>query len=178
MSGLAGAGLSCKFGGDDLAIGTNGEFGFASPIASGATYSVTVKTQPSGPAQSCGVANGTGIVGSADVTNVAITCATGTFTVGGTVTGLQGSGLVLRNNGGDDLTIVGNGPFQFPKMLASGATYSVSVRTNPGNPAQSCAVTNAAGTVSGASIANITVTCMTNRFTIGGSISGLAGTRL
>lgn len=179
VSGLAGTGLVLQNnGGDDLAVATNGEFSFPSPIASGATYSVTVKTQPSGPAQSCGVANGNGIVGAADVTNVTITCATGTFTVGGTVTGLQGSGLVLTNNGGDNLTIAGNGPFQFPTMLASGASYSVAVRTNPSNPAQSCAVTNAAGTLSGASIANITVTCMTNRFTIGGSISGLAGARL
>lgn len=28
-----------------------------------------------------------------------------TYTVGGTVSGLSGSGLVLRNNGGSDLTI-------------------------------------------------------------------------
>jgi hypothetical protein len=32
-----------------------------------------------------------------------------TFTVGGTVSGLAGSGLVLRNNGGDDLAIGANG---------------------------------------------------------------------
>jgi hypothetical protein len=179
VSGLVGTGLVLQNnGGDDLAIAADGQFSFPSPIASGATYGVTVKTQPSGPAQSCGVANGTGIIGSADVTNVTITCATGTFTIGGSVTGLQGSGLVLTNNGGDTLTIVGNGPFQFPTMLTSGATYSVAVQTNPSNPAQSCAVTNAAGAVSGASIANITVSCMTSRFTIGGSISGLAGSRL
>jgi trimeric autotransporter adhesin len=179
VSGLAGTGLVLQNnGGDDLAIATNGEFSFPSPIASGATYSVTVKTQPSGPAQSCGIANGNGIIGSADVTNVTITCATGTFTIGGAVTGLQGSGLVLTNNGGDPLTIAGNGPFQFPTMLASGATYSVGVSANPSNPAQSCAVTNPAGTVNGASIANITVTCMTARFTVGGSISGLAGSLL
>jgi hypothetical protein len=120
VSGLVGTGLVLQNnGGDDLAIATDGEFSFPSPIASGATYSVSVKTQPSGPSQSCGIANGTGTIGSADV-NVTITCATGTFTIGGSVTGLQGSGLVLRNNGGDDLTIAGNGPFQFPTMLASG----------------------------------------------------------
>jgi hypothetical protein len=179
VTGLAGTGLVLQNnGGDDLAIATNGEFSFPSPIASGATYSVTVKTQPTGPAQSCGIANGTGSIGSADVTNVTITCATGTFTIGGAVTGLQGSGLVLTNNGADPLTIVGNGPFQFPTMLAAGATYNVAVSANPSNPAQSCAVTNPAGTVNGASIANITVTCMTARFTVGGSISGLAGSRL
>ena len=179
VSGLAGTGLVLQnSGGDDLAITTNGTFSFPSPIASGAAYSVTVKTQPSGPSQSCSVANGTGTIGSADVTNVAITCATGTFTIGGTVTGLQGAGLVLRNNGGDDLTIAGNGPFQFAKTLASGASYNVTVRTNPSNPAQSCGVTNPGGTVAGSSITNITVTCMTDRFTIGGPISGLSGTGL
>jgi trimeric autotransporter adhesin len=179
VSGLAGTGLVLQNnGGDDLAIATNGKFRFASPIASGAAYSVTVKTQPSGPSQSCSVAKGSGTIGSADVTDVAVTCATGTFTIGGTVTGLQGSGLVLRNNGGDDLTIAGNGSFQFAARLASGATYNVTVRTNPSNPAQTCAVTNPTGTVKSSSIANITVTCMTARFTIGGSISGLAGAGL
>jgi hypothetical protein len=179
VSGLAGTGLVLQNnGGDDLAIGTNGEFSFPSPIASGAVYSVTVKTQPSGPSQSCSVANGAGTIGSADVTNLAVNCATGSFTIGGSVTGLQGSGLVLRNNGGDDLIIAGNGPFQFAALLASGVTYNVTVATNPANPAQNCAVTNPTGTINGASVANITVTCMTNRFTIGGSISGLAGTGL
>jgi hypothetical protein len=179
VSGLAGTGLVLQNnGGDDLAIPTNGQFSFPSPIASGATYSVTVKTQPSGPSQSCSVANGTGTIGSADVSNVAVTCATGRFTIGGTVTGLQGPGLVLRNNGGDDLTIAGNGPFQFPALLASGANYNVTVRTNPTTPAQSCGVTNATGTIGNASVANITVTCMTDRFTIGGPISGLSGTGL
>jgi large repetitive protein len=179
VSGLVGTGLVLQNnGGDDLAIATNGTFSFPSPIASGAVYSVTVKTQPSGPLQSCSVSHGSGTIGSADVTNVAVNCATGTFTIGGTVSGLQGSGLVLRNNGGDDLPIVGNGPFQFAAKLASGATYNVTVRTNPGNPAQTCAVTNATGTVKSASITNIAVTCMTARFTIGGFISSLAGSGL
>lgn len=179
VSGLAGTGLVLQNnGGDDLPITANGEFGFPSPIASGATFSVTVKTQPSGPSQSCTIANGAGTIGSADVTNVAVTCATGTFTVGGTVSGLQGSGLVLQNNLGDDLTIVGNGPFQFGAPLASGAGYSVTVKTNPTGPAQNCTVTNATGTVNGSSVANVAVACMTDRFTVGGSVSGLAGSGL
>ena len=180
VSGLAGTGLVLQNnGGDDLAIAPGAsDFSFPSPIASGAVYSITVKTQPSGPSQSCSVANGTGTIGSVDVTDVAVTCATGSFTVGGSVTGLQGTGLVLRNNGGNDLPIAGNGPFQFAALLASGATYNISVATNPSNPAQNCAVTNPTGTINGASVANITVTCMTNRFTVGGSISLLAGSGL
>jgi hypothetical protein len=179
VSGLVGTGLVLQNNGsDDLPIGANGEFGFPSPIASGAAYNVTVKTQPSGPSQGCTVANGTGTVGSADITNVAVSCATGTFTIGGTVTGLAGSGLVLQNSDGSDLAVSGNGPFQFAGMLASGATYNVTVKQHPTNPTQSCAVANGSGAVSGSSIANITVTCMTDRFTISGSISGLTGARL
>jgi hypothetical protein len=41
---------------------------------------------------------------------------TGTgFTIGGTVTGLSGSGLVLQDNGADNLTITASGPFVFPR---------------------------------------------------------------
>lgn len=178
VSGLAGTGLVLRNnGGDDLAITANGEFSFPSPIASGAAYGVTVAAQPASPSQSCTVANGAGTVGSADVTNVAVTCATGTFAVGGTVSGLQGSGLQL-SNGGATLDIGGNGPFQLRTLFASGAKYNVTVSRNPSNPTQSCAIANNSGTVGNADVTNITVTCLTNRFTIGGTTSGLAGSRM
>ena len=79
-------------------------------------------------------------------------------TVGGTVTGLSGSGLVLQNNGGDDLTIGANGPFTFATPLASGA-YAVTVKTQPTNPPQSCAIANGSGTIGSSNITNVTVDC-------------------
>jgi hypothetical protein len=57
---------------DDLAVLTSGNFTFATALAGGNSYTVTVKTQPA--AQYCSVTNGTGTIASADVTNVAITC--------------------------------------------------------------------------------------------------------
>ena len=60
-------------GGDDLTLTANGSFSFATKLANGAAYNVTVKTNPSG--QSCSVANGTGTIAAADVMNVAVTCA-------------------------------------------------------------------------------------------------------
>jgi hypothetical protein len=179
VTGLAGTGLVLQNNGaDDLAVSADGEFAFPSPIASGASYNVTVLTQPSGPSQSCTVANGSGTIGAADVTNVSVTCATGTFVIGGTVSGLAGSGLVLQNNGGDDLAVNGNGTFQFPSALASGATYNITVKTHPTGPQQSCTVTNGSGTVSNASVMNVAVACATDRFSIGGTTSGLAGSGL
>lgn len=179
VSGLAGTGLVLQNNGaNDLPISANGEFSFPTPFASGAAYSVTVLTSPSGPSQSCAVTNGAGTIGSGDVTNVTVNCATGTFAIGGTVSGLVGSGLQLRNNGGTPIDIGGNGPFQFGDLLASGATYNVVVARQPTNPTQTCAVEPSSGTVGSSSVTNIVVTCMTGSFTVGGSITGLAGTGL
>jgi trimeric autotransporter adhesin len=78
-----------------------------------------------------------------------------TFTVGGTVTGLNGS-LVLQNNGGANLTVAANGTFTFTGPLNSGAAYSVSVLTQPG--LQTCFVSNGSGSVS-ANVTNVEVAC-------------------
>ena len=142
-------------GGDDLSVSANGPFAFATKLASGAAYAVTVKTNPSG--QSCSVANGSGTIGSADVSNVAVSCAyTPTYAVGGSVSGLSGT-VVLRDNGGDDLSVSANGPFAFATRLAGGAAYTVTVKTNPSG--QSCSVANGSGTIAAADVTNVAVSC-------------------
>jgi 6-phosphogluconolactonase (cycloisomerase 2 family)/chitodextrinase len=180
MTGLAGSGLVLQNnGGNNQAVGANGAFTFSTPLAAGAAYAVTVLTQPSAPTQSCVVTNGSGTVGTANITNVAISCTTVTRTIGGTVTGLAGSGLVLQNNGGNNLAVGTNGAFTFTTPLASGTAYAVTVLSQPSTPAQNCVVTNGSGTVGATNIANVTVTCTTTGTrTIGGSVSGLAGTGL
>src|SRR5471032_956267 len=60
------------------------------------------------------------------------------FTVGGTVTGLNGTGLVLQINGGDALSFTANGTFVFGDRLANNAAYAVTIETQPSNPAQAC----------------------------------------
>jgi 6-phosphogluconolactonase (cycloisomerase 2 family) len=179
VSGLAGTGLVLRNnGGDDVAISANGVFNFTTSIVSGAPYAVTLLTQPSSPTQTCVVTNGNGTVGSANVTNVTVTCTTSQFTLGGTVSGLAGSGLVLQNSGGNNLAISANGAFTFITPIASGATYAVTVLTQPSSLTQTCVVTNGTGTVTSANITNVTVTCTTSQFTVGGTVSGLAGTGL
>jgi len=173
VSGLTGPGLVLQNnGGNDLAVSANGAFTFLTALKKGQSYSVTVRTQPSG--QSCTVANGTGSV-SANVTNVAVTCVTDAYTVGGTVAGLAGTGLVLQNNGGNDRAISANGAFTFSAALANGAAYSVTVLTQPSG--QSCTVTNGAGTVS-VNVTNVTVNCATSTYTVGGTVSGVTGAGL
>jgi hypothetical protein len=72
------------------------------------------------------------------------------FTVGGTVSGLTGTGLILQNNGGDDLSISSNGTFTFSTAISDGDTFHVTVLTPPSG--QACAITNASGTISGANV--------------------------
>ena len=59
-----------------------------------------------------------------------------------TVKGLQGSGLVLQNNLGDNLSIPNDGTFAFPKTVSTGSRYSVTIKTPPTNPSQVCGVVN------------------------------------
>jgi uncharacterized repeat protein (TIGR03803 family) len=84
-----------------------------------------------------------------------------TYTVGGTVSGLTGSGLVLRNNGGDDLPVSASGIFAFATEVANGAAYFVTVSTQPANPTQTCTVTNGSGTMGSSNVANVSVECST-----------------
>ncbi len=66
-------------GADAITLATNGSFNFATPLVSGASYEVTIGTQP--PSQICTIdADGSGNVPQAGVTQVAISCAASTGT--------------------------------------------------------------------------------------------------
>lgn len=96
-----------------------------------------------------------------------------TFSIGGSVSGLAGSGLVLQNNSGDDLSVASDGGFTFSTELSSGASYAVTVLTNPTNPAQTCAVANGTGTAN-ADVTNVTVDCQTNTASVDTDMDGLS----
>ena len=123
------------------------------------------------------MAGGSGTVSGANVTSVAVTCTTiPTYSVGGSVTGLSGT-VVLRNNGGDDLSVAASGSFSFATRLPDGAAYAVSVKTNPAG--QTCSVAGGSGTVSGANVTGVAVTCTAiPTYSVGGSVAGLSGTVL
>lgn len=62
-------------GAGNLTVSANGSFTFASAMGTGAGYTVTVQSQPVG--QICVVTNEAGTVGSANITNVSVTCRDG-----------------------------------------------------------------------------------------------------
>jgi hypothetical protein len=181
ITGLAGTGLQLASPGlptqSPLAGAVSFSFGAVAP---GTTYNVSVAANPSNPTQTCLVASGSGTVTNANVTNIAVTCTTNSYPVGGTVSGYAGSGLQLRYAvAATPITVpAGTTTFSFGN-LPSGTAYDVAVVTQPTNPIQACTVTSGGtGTVTNAAISNVQVTCTTSTFTLGGSISGLAGTGL
>lgn len=181
VSGLAGSGLVLQLNGaGDLTVSANGAFSFPGGLANGAAYDVTIRTQPSNPAQTCAVSSGAGRVNGGNVTNVAVACTTGStsFTVGGSVTGLTGSGLILRNNGAEDLPIGADGEFIFPTPVATGASFEVTVATPPSNPTQTCTVENGRGVMGAGDVTAVNVICAVSSFRIGGVVSGLTGAGL
>ena len=96
------------------------------------------------------------------------------YSIGGTVSGLVGTGLtnslVLQDNGGDNLTVSANGGFTFATKIAgcNGSTsasgvsstscgvYSVTILTQP--LGLTCTVSNGSGTATG-NVSNVLVNC-------------------
>jgi hypothetical protein len=174
VTGLSSPGLVLQDnGGDSLTVNASGTFQFKTPITG--TYSITVLTQPTSPTEICMVANGSGIATSATVT-VNVSCAL-SYTIGGTINGLVGAGLVLQDNGGNNLPITTSGStsnFTFTTQLITGSTYAVSILTEPSGPAQNCVVTNGSGTAT-ANVTTVTINCAAVTFSVGGQIVGVLG---
>ncbi len=159
VTGLAGSGLVLQNnGGDNLPISADGSFTFDTHITDGSSYVVTVLTQPNTPNQICTVTNASGTVSGGNVTNISVSCVNA-YTIGGTVTGLSGSSLVLQNNSGDDLAISTDGSFSFATTIADGSSYAVTVFNQPVSPTQTCMLSDASGTLSGSDVTTVKLTC-------------------
>jgi serine/threonine protein kinase, bacterial len=169
VSGLAAAGLTLDDnGGDTLTVASGATtFTFSTALASGSAYAVTVASQPNG--EMCTVSSGTGTA-TANVTSVAVSCGVAaTYTIGGSITGLTESGLTLDDNGGDTLTVnSGATTFTFSTALTSGATYDVTVATQP--LGESCTPSSNTGTAS-ANVTSVAISCVES----GVMVSTLAG---
>ncbi len=159
VSGLAGSGLVLADNGSDLlSVANNGPFTFATRMAGGGAYNVTIRTQPASPNQTCAVAGGSGQALTGNVTGVSVTCTINRYTVGGAVSGLDsGRSLLLQDNGGDDLTVTRSGAFAFATKIASGSAYAVTVLTQPAG--QNCTVTLGSGTMLANDVGGVAVSC-------------------
>ncbi|WP_158272834.1 cellulase family glycosylhydrolase [Limnohabitans sp. T6-5] len=123
-----------------ITLSSNGSFSLGE-FPQGTSYSVVVTASPQD--QACSVANASGALGVAAISNINIQCAAG-FSVRGSVKGLIGDGLVLQANGAKELAIpAGAQNFSFPQAVDLGASFLVSIKSQP--VGQTCMVNQAAG---------------------------------
>ncbi|HSS02998.1 MAG TPA: hypothetical protein VLM79_38315, partial [Kofleriaceae bacterium] len=104
---------------------------------------------------------------------VAVNCTTNEYVVNVSVIGLSGDGLVLQNNGGDDLPIASNGTVAFATAVASGANYDATVLSSPTCPPQICTITDGSGTIANANV-TVQVECVDDALAVGGSLACLS----
>lgn len=162
VTGIGDDGLVLHLNGaNPLEVPANGAFAFPVPLATGTSYAVAIASLPTDHA--CTITNGDGVIAAADVEDVIVTCTAeappSSHTVGGRVTGLRGTGLVVQLNGGPTVTMNANGQFVFIDPLPAGGDYAVTIAQQPQGPAQECAVSNGHGTIDDADVRDVTVTC-------------------
>ena len=170
VSGVPASGLVLANGGDTATISSAAStFDFTTLLQAGTSYSVTVKSAPVG--LTCSVANGTGTVGTANVSNVVVTCADQSYSLGGSISGLTTAGLVLAN-GADRVAVPPNaGAFTLPTAVAFTSSYAVTVATQP--VGLSCSVVNGTGSMTAGNVSNVMVNCSDQAYRLGGTVHGL-----
>ena len=177
MTGLTADGLILQNdAADNLSVAANAaSFQFATPVAAGGSYNVTVYAQPSG--LTCSVNTGSGSNVQAAVTTIGIACSPVTHAIAGAITGLTANGLVIRNNAGDNLTVAANATsFQFASPIAAGGSYSVTALSQP--VGMTCSVSNGTGSNVQAVVTTISIACSPITHTVAGVIAGLTASGL
>jgi len=156
ISGLSTQGLVLA-NGTDSASPNPGDLSFVFPtaVAAGTAYAVTIQLQPDG--LTCSVSNGSGTVGTANVTSISVACVPSAFSVGGTISGLAASGLVLANGSDTVSPASGATTFTFQTPVPADTSFNATVATQP--TGLTCTVSNGTGVVLTSSVSNVAVSC-------------------
>jgi hypothetical protein len=182
VTGLVGTGLTLQDQDGNIleslpisAANGNQAFTFMDFVPTGTTYTVSITAQPGNPAQTCVIAPNTGSgTATGNVNSVMVTCPAVTYSVGGTVVGLEGiapnngpiidNSFVIQNVLGNTLIVPQNGPFTFATPEALNDQYEISVFHGPSTQNTGCTLWDYKGVVT-ANITNIVVDCGHNDWT-------------
>lgn len=152
VSGLSGTVVLQNNGTDNEAVSSDGAFTFSTAIAEGSPYAVTVFTQPTG--QTCTVTNGSGTVGTANITNVAVTCVSNATTLTSSVSTLA----LSINNLGLNAALTGT-PRQITiTNTGSAAATSVTYSPSPALPSGTTISPASCGTIAPSASCVLTIT--------------------
>ena len=158
--------------GESLIVNTDGSQNFATALDDGTSYDVNVITQPTMPNQMCSIVSGSGDLDGDDVL-ISVTCTTNQYLVGGMASGLANGNSVTLSLGAEDLDVDSNNAFVFLNPLIDESSYVVSIENQPTVPNQTCDLINSSGTINGNDVTNLEVNCITNQYSVGGTVTGL-----
>lgn len=166
-------------GGTAQTVSANGTFTLSTRLGNGASYAITTSDATAG--YTCALANASGTIAAADVSDVAVNCVPTPYSLSGNVTGLpQGASVTLLLNGNDGRTVSNPSgddfdflPFTLATLVVPGQNYEVTVGTvSPSGYA--CSVSGGTGTMPANAVDGIVVNCTpAGPFTLGGTASGL-----
>lgn len=157
VTGLTEAGLVLSNGVSSVALGVNATlFTFPSRVLVGSSYAVTPTALP--PSLICTVTKGRGVVSNGDdIGDIQVTCVPRN-TLGGTITGLTASGLILANGSDTVGPPAGAQSFAFPGKVGQGFSYGVTVLQQP-SPQTCSVVANSSGIMGMTDVNNVQVAC-------------------
>ncbi len=164
--------VTLRNGNDSLAVG-NGNFAFPTPVLYGGNFAATL-VSPQG--QTCAfVGASSGASGTAAATQLAVTCTSHAFILGGQISGLVGQTQVTLTQG-TDMQAAGNGPYTLPTSVAYGTDYHITTATAAG---QTCRFADGntflRATMPAANVTNANLICTPATYSIGGTVTGLVG---
>ena len=130
-------------------------YNFPLRLSSGTSFQVLIVSQPAD--LTCRIANNNGTINGSDVTNADVNCVPN-VRLGGTITGLTASGLILANGKDTYTAAAGTTSFFFPTKVGNGFSYGVTVFQQP--TGQTCTVQNGSSIAGTTDITNVVVNCV------------------
>lgn len=137
--GLNRAGLILTSNGEELTVADSaGSFAFTKLLSPDTEFFVEVKKSPDG--QKCTPSSNKNKINYYTYSTTIISCTTDSYALGGSVSGLTGSGLTLANGSATAVILPGATSFVFNTLVPNGGPYTVTVLKQPDG--QTCTVTN------------------------------------
>lgn len=160
INGLSNSGLVLLNGGEELKVNAGAtSFSFPNGISYGTEYNLSFKSQPEH--MTCAFLGNTnvGSAGHTTTINVVISCTQNSWTLSGTVEGLNADNLVLVNGSSSGSISIAKGATSFivPGKIPVGTAYGLSVLTQP--TGQACSIENGSGVMGDADRSNVKVVC-------------------
>jgi hypothetical protein len=168
VSGVTKDGLVLKNnGGSPLTVAAGStSFVFPDLVGTDTNFEITVDAKPSN-VEKCTVFNGKGKTGTYSPVSIAVVCEIFQRDLGGSISGLDSSGLILINGSDRQQIAAGATSFTMTKLatdgtyasgrVPEGAPYGITVFQQPAG--RTCAVSNGTGIMGGAAVTNVAVTC-------------------